>query len=274
MGDLLALYEDMLNAAKLYNIPAGTIFSQYKNALTKAPINNSLRSWDHCRLAFLRAAHKRYPGVLLSPTLSEDCENPVCHRDCQNLNGNLCDNALALHLMAYLASWGMYRSSFLKQYDYTIHIGAVQILMQQKYLCLFDPNLWSTNRADYILHVTEVYTDLLTYYRERCSAVGKKISYNNGVSDTLITKILMGVYGCIPAYDTYFKKGIRRYGMTTKITLKNIRTVLEELCDIATVLNPFITSTLSSNPAKAAWNPCGLYTPMKLIDMIFWSIRK
>lgn len=26
---------------------------------------------------------------------------------------------------------------------------------------------------------------------------------------TLITKILLGVFGCVPAYDTYFRKGIR-----------------------------------------------------------------
>jgi hypothetical protein len=30
----------------------------------------------------------------------------------------------------------------------------------------------------------------------------------NGGSDTLVTKIMLGAFGCIPAFDTYFKRGL------------------------------------------------------------------
>ena len=39
------------------------------------------------------------------------------------------------------------------------------------------------------------------------SGVSEKFSTKNNLSETLITKILMGTLGCVPAYDRYFVKG-------------------------------------------------------------------
>ena len=45
---------------------------------------------------------------------------------------------LSLHLAFYLASWGMYRgSSFLLQYDYTIHTSVVKEILKSEYSTLF-----------------------------------------------------------------------------------------------------------------------------------------
>ena len=41
----------------------------------------------------------------------------------------------------------------------------------------------------------------------------------NIVTDTLLTKILLGVYGCIPAYDINFKKGISIFGGLQNLTV-------------------------------------------------------
>ena len=35
---------------------------------------------------------------------------------------------------------------------------------------------------------------------------------NNNVTDTLLTKILLGTLGCVPAYDRFFKNGLKNKG--------------------------------------------------------------
>lgn len=234
--------------------------------------NGRYRSWDHCRRVFRRAAYNRNSNNHTLPKLP-DCECATCGDDCAKTNCRLCNNNLALNLMAYLASWGMYRgSSFLPEYDYTIHIGAVKILMDKKYLPLFDPNLCITNTQQYIDLAAEVFCEIWDYYEIFANDIHTAMGTPKHVSDTLVTKILMGVYGCMPAYDRYFKSGIAAYGGTANVNKKNIKDVLGELAKIAKALAPQITPILSS--AIISWDKCALYTPMKIIDMTFWEIGK
>ena len=229
-------------------------------------------SWNHCRRVFRRVAYNRNPDSSCLPKLT-DCQCPVCGDDCQGMNCRLCDNNLALNLMTYLASWGMYRgSSFLREYDYTIHIGAVKILMDKKYLPLFNPNLCYTNSATYIDLTSDVFCEIWDYYEKYANLTRTGRGNNKHVSDTLITKILMGVYGCMPAYDRYFKSAMSAYGKTQSVNKNNIKSVLAELVNIAKDLEPQITPILNS--ATLDWDKCGLYTPMKIIDMAFWEIGK
>lgn len=37
------------------------------------------------------------------------------------------------------------------------------------------------------------------------------------VSDTLISKILLGTLGCVSAYDEYFVAAVRKYGVSTGV---------------------------------------------------------
>ena len=48
----------------------------------------------------------------------------------------------ALQLGFYLASWGMYRNSFLLDYSYTVHLGVVDRLLESNF-----SKLWQTNLA-------------------------------------------------------------------------------------------------------------------------------
>ena len=65
-------------------------------------------SWEHCYAQFYEAR--------------------------QNPEKPNVDN-LSLHLAFYLASWGMYRgSSFLLQYDYTIHTFVVEEILKQSFI--------------------------------------------------------------------------------------------------------------------------------------------
>ena len=119
----------------------------------------------------------------------------------------------ALHLGFYLASWGMYRgSSFLRELDYKIHYHAVKMMLEKRYSKLFDIDpLTTPDRYRELLFdsKTGIYGRLNTYYGKAHDAWPKNTNPDRAsVTDTLISKILLGVYGCIPAYDVNFKAGI------------------------------------------------------------------
>ena len=92
----------------------------------------------------------------------------------------------------YLASWGMFRgSSFLlqksvKHFEPTI-----------RYIATLDKSVWEIDSDNYdennILTIIKIYNGI------------KSRLINKDNSDlTLITKILLGVFGFIPAFDNYF----------------------------------------------------------------------
>ena len=97
----------------------------------------------------------------------------------------------------YLASWGMFRgSSFLlqksvKHFEPTI-----------RFIATLDKTVWEIDTDNYdeenILTIIKIYNDIKTRL------------INNGNSDlTLITKILLGVFGFIPAFDNFFCNSFR-----------------------------------------------------------------
>ena len=119
---------------------------------------------------------------------------------------------LALHLGFYLASWGMYRgSSFLLQRDYKAHIKVVEILLEDQY-----KSLWGYTPAESTKGVPGLPNDLIfgsgnLYERIKNAYPNYYKANNDDASDTLITKILMGTMGCVPAFDRFFKRGIKWY---------------------------------------------------------------
>lgn len=97
----------------------------------------------------------------------------------------------------YLASWGMFRgSSFLlqksvKHFEPTI-----------RYIATLDKSVWEIDTDNYddknIQTIIKIYKDI------------KLCLINKDNSDlTLITKILLGVFGFIPAFDNYFCNSFR-----------------------------------------------------------------
>jgi len=97
----------------------------------------------------------------------------------------------------YLASWGMFRgSSFLlqksvKHFEPTI-----------RYIAMLDSSVWEIDVDNYdennILTIIKIYNDIKT-----------RLINNNNSDLTLITKILLGVFGFIPAFDNYFCNSFR-----------------------------------------------------------------
>ena len=124
---------------------------------------------------------------------------------------------LCLHLAWYLASWGMLRNSFLMQKDYKIHADVVRLIYQPEWDDLWDlspEKLSQEYYADRIMKLSESITEAYV-----ASGVGIP-------TDTLLTKILLGTVGCVPAYDRYFKKALADTGAAPQVfSAKSIRTL-------------------------------------------------
>ena len=197
--------------------------------------NGRYKSWEYCYSEFCKAREKG----------SKDLEH------------------LSLHLAFYLASWGMYRgSSFLLKKDYKVHIPVVKEILKKKYnvlagiKCADFMDNWST----YI----ELYNNLKDYYSDVRSDVTNSKS---DISSTLITKVLMGTLGCVPAYDRFFALGVKSEGVTSGYHSKKS---LEKLVEFylkkenKKVLDKVIFKTEDDD----------LYPQMKILDMGFWEMGR
>ena len=168
---------------------------------------------------------------------------------------------LCLHLAFYLASWGMYRgSSFLLQKNYKVHRKVIETIFDKNYDCLFAIEAHELIKEDMLDLLWDVSTKIKTIYANTKSIKGSK---TNNATDTLITKILLGTFGCVPAYDQYFIKGISEHNIAKKTYGKDsVRALasyyLEHYDEFENVRDK-----ISSYGIK--------YTPMKIIDMCFWQ---
>jgi len=196
--------------------------------------NHRYRSWEHCFTYF-----QQRKGI---------DENIAC-----------------LHLAFYLASWGMYRgSSFLLWKDYLIHNEAVRELLSPRYECLWtiDYDNMRENESE-----IDLLFDLIGRIRN-CYEIN--ISHVNGqkkkvnVTDTLVTKILLGTIGCVPAYDNFFISGLRLKNLSFSSLNKKNFWELVEFCQ---------KNSAEFRNAKMEISSSGVdYPIMKIVDMYFWNV--
>lgn len=172
---------------------------------------------------------------------------------------NKSDDELALHLAFYLASWGMYRGGcgiFWK--DYKIHLEAVGII--KKYCSLRDK--WYS-RED-ITKIMELFSEIQGYYSGLKYYKPKDNNeFDVSATDTLITKIMLGTIGCVPAIDDLFKRGAGMY--PSKMFDKKL---LEQIIEFFERNKGEIQQyqELIKNEIKCC------YLPMKIVDMYFWQL--
>lgn len=158
-----------------------------------------------------------------------------------------------LQIGFYIASWGMYRgSSFLLQHSCHFLEKPLEVIAN------FDVRIWDIDADRY----SEEYIQLLLDCAEKIRESMKKNLAEGGVTDTLVTKIMLGVFGNIPAYDRFFKNGMKVHGLTKK-SLEKIgdfyeanKKVIDELQDETTTLD---FSTEKHTKMR--------YTKAKIIDM-------
>lgn len=168
---------------------------------------------------------------------------------------------LALHLAFYLASWGMYRgSSFLLQKDYKIHIPVVNIIQESKYDALHGISAQDLCRDENLMLLDEISCRIKACYAEEQPSFDKTV---NNATDTLVTKILLGTLGCVPAYDRYYIQSVKANRVSSGMyNSESVRRVAEFYCQN---LEEF--EKLRHDLSK-----CGtIFPPMKLMDMCFWQ---
>ena len=203
---------------------------QYRRKLFSRP-DSRYRSWEHCYAIF--AANRK----------AEDEATKAL---------------LTLHLTGYLASWGMYRgkSFLLQDRDYLVHRPIVDLLLKPEWEELWYPSAKWLAQTDNAHRVVELGREIDGLYRQ---IAGRK----KEITDTLVTKILLGTLGCSPAYDTNFKNAVSALrcgvGVFNGESLSAFGRFYEEHAD---VFEPF----------RVSCNHDGIeYLPMKVLDMCFFA---
>ena len=152
-----------------------------------ADSNHRYLSWEHCHEAFKQHRQQQDEATI---------------------------DYLCLHLAWYLASWGMLRNSFLMQKDYKIHASIVKLIYEDQWSQLWDIEPEKMATEFYAKEIMRLCEAITTAYADAHAGIP---------TETLLTKILLGTIGCVPAYDTYFKKAISSTGVATqKLTAKSI----------------------------------------------------
>ena len=202
----------------------------------RANENGRSRSWEHCYCVFR--------DVRTDPSPDYDY--------------------LSLHLAFYLASWGMYRgSSFLLQKDYKVLVPIVEEILKPEYDCLFGVACTDLRESE----VQGSLKELGDYIAEHFGLIRDEVAGREvptPVSPVLITKILMGTLGCVPAYDRFFVDGIKKYRVTTQEYSRN---------SLLKLVGFYEEHNDRLEEARRGMRVGDLtYPQMKLLDMGFWQI--
>lgn len=183
-----------------------------------------------------------------------------CHKAFHPSSGKDADY-LALQLAAYLASWGMYRgSSGLFRTNYTVHAGAVDIILEfrSKLYMQNEDDLFTLSQIEQMMQLKEL---LKSHYKGIQVNWSDKGLKSISPTDTLLSKIILGSLGCVPAYDTYFIIGVKGH-QNAKISPEfSMKSVIE--------VNEFIR--LNEEEFNVLQKKYQDYTLMKLTDMYFFQ---
>jgi hypothetical protein len=170
-----------------------------------------------------------------------------------------------LELAFYLASWGMYRgSSGLLQKNHLIHKGAVDIVFSktnQKLKCKQTTEIKREN----IKATLAVKDELAKHYSSIFFTKGADKPKPISPTDTLLSKIMLGTLGCVPAYDRYFIDGLKE--MEMKHSGFN-EASLNELFNFIDDNKKEIDQAQKLIKTKTQRH----YPLMKILDMYFWQI--
>jgi hypothetical protein len=161
--------------------------------------------------------------------------------------------ASCLRLGFYLASWGMLRGSAeLLQKSARHLIPLIEVIAQTNI------RLWDLDAHSY----TE------SNIQQLCELANTIRQARPGMSDTLVTKIMLGVFGSVPAFDTNFKKGCRAAGISCTFGRKSLRQIGGFYHNNAAVIDSRRVMTvdfMSGNDTQRR------YTRAKVIDMAFFA---
>ena len=122
-----------------------------------------------------------------------------------------------MQLWSFLANWGMINNNpncKLLNYNYSSLLGIITFINDKKNAHYFDISLENYSCDKYVESVMDLYEKL-----------EKEIRFlNQARTQTIITKIILGVYGCCPAIDSHVRKA---FGLNNK-NLEQILRIIHE----------------------------------------------
>ena len=191
--------------------------------------NERYASFDYCFNYFQTFREQNKQGELASPeNLQKSC----------------------LQLGFYLASWGMLRgSSFLLGKSVKVYEPLITAVTNA------NPVLWDIDANCY---TSENIQEILDFKETIVQ------SFNgNHPSDILVTKIMLGIFGNVPAFDSFFKKG---FGVSSfgRHALEKVSAFYQEYSSVIENSRIATIDFITGQPTNR------LYTRAKVIDMIFF----
>jgi len=153
-----------------------------------------------------------------------------------------------LHLGFYLASWGMLRGSAELLQKSARHLAPVVEIVDDA-----DTSIWEIDDHCYTEANIQRILDAARTFRQS----------QPGMSDILVTKIMLGVFGNVPAFDTNFKKGFRVATFGPK-ALRKVGAFYQENSHL---IDRYCIPTLDFVKGKPTQRS---YTRAKVIDMAFF----
>ncbi|MGH9089771.1 MAG: hypothetical protein ACRDZR_00080 [Acidimicrobiales bacterium] len=127
--------------------------------------------------------------------------------------------ASCLHLGYYLASWGMLRgSTVLHTKSYRFFIPVIKTIAAEP------AAIWDIDVDRYDDHTIDALLDLIERIRSAITAKPSGDELAKIPTNTLVTKVILGVFGSVPAFDTFFCRGLR--SVTGKPVRLNVPTLL------------------------------------------------
>jgi len=156
-----------------------------------------------------------------------------------------------IQLGFYLASWGMYRGS-----SQLLQKSAKELEKVIKVIAATDPALFKIDVDNYDKKTIRQVLDL----KDRLQN-----AFTHPATTTLLTKTMLGVFGCIPAFDSYFVRGsgLRTVNEKNLLQIKDFYLKNQDLIE----RERNIRFTLNFDTGSSTKH---LYTRAKMIDMIFF----
>lgn len=175
----------------------------------------------------------------------------------------------ALHLGFYLANWGMFRgSSQLMQVNLVFFRDMVEFLFGE-----LPTSFWNLELCHFDFE-DEDFSDTQKLFDETMASIEEFFRENLEMcTPTLLSKILLGVWGQCPALDTYFMRGLSRFlAHHTDERVKprgHLRAnTLAGLHRAASRGRWLVDPKARLKTAEGGHD----YPPGKLIDMAFWRL--
>jgi hypothetical protein len=159
-----------------------------------------------------------------------------------------------LQLGFYLASWGMMRGSGML---ITRSLSGLVPVLQA--IAAEHPSTWDLDASSLVDHADEVH-DL----GERLRDV-----FGFRASDTMVTKVMLGVFGCVPAFDNNFCRGFKAdQGASASLRVKGLKAVGKYYAEHQAEIDDQEVLTLDFSTERETSRR---YPTAKIIDIVFFQ---